>query len=54
MLALDALAGVAGSLSKTALAARLTEADRLTTALARAGETAGYQLDKLEDGAGTA
>jgi glycosidase len=58
MLTLDTLAAAADkSLAKTRLATRLTEADRLTAILARAGEACSYQLDKLEDaaaaGAGT-
>jgi hypothetical protein len=52
MLTLDTLAAAADkSLAKTRLTARLTEADRLTAVLARAGEECSYQLDKLEDAA---
>jgi hypothetical protein len=50
MLALDSLDAVSDpALPKAKLKARLTEAERLTAALAAAAETAGYQLDKLED-----
>jgi glycosidase len=51
--ALDALADPAAS-KPAALKARLAESDRLTAALARAGEACGYQLDKLEEAAATA
>ncbi len=52
MLALDALgAAEDGTLGAAGVAARLAEADRLTAILARAGETSGYQLNKLEDAA---
>jgi hypothetical protein len=55
MLALDTLQATAmKSLSKTEVTARVAEADRLTLALAQAGEASGYQLDKLESAAGTA
>jgi hypothetical protein len=54
MAALDALAAAAEpKLSKARLTARLAEGERLTAVLARAGETAKYQLDKLEDAAET-
>jgi hypothetical protein len=54
MAALDALAAAAEpKLSKARMTARLAEAERLTAVLARAGETAKYQLDKLEDAAET-
>jgi hypothetical protein len=55
MVALDALAVVAEP-GRTAaqIAARIAAAERLTAALARAGETAGYQLDKLEAAAAKA
>jgi len=49
MLALEALeAAATPRLAKARLAARVAEAERLTGALARAAEAAGYQLDKLE------
>ncbi len=49
MFALDALdAAATPKLTKARLGARLTKAERLTAALARAGETARYQVDKLE------
>ncbi len=52
MLALDSLAAVADkSLTPAKLAARLAEADRLTAVLAHAGESSGYQVDKLEPAA---
>ena len=52
MLALDALdAAATPKLSKMRLAARLSETERLTTALAQAAEAAEYQLDRLEDSA---
>lgn len=52
MLALDALGAIADRTRPHAeLAARLTEAGRLTRVLARAGEASKYQLDKLEDAA---
>jgi glycosidase len=55
MLALDALGAAEDrTLSAAEVAARLAEADRLTAVLARAGEAAGYQLDKLEDAAASA
>ena len=54
MLALDALAAEDRTLPAARAAAHLSAADRLTSILARAGEAAGYQLDKLEDGAGEA
>jgi hypothetical protein len=49
MLAFDALEALAGKTrSKARVTARVAEADRLTAALARAGEASGYQLGKLE------
>jgi len=54
MLALDALAAEDRTIPAARAAAHLSAADRLTSILARAGEAAGYQLDKLEDGAGEA
>jgi hypothetical protein len=49
MFALDALeAAATPKLTKARLGARLTKAERLTAVLARAGEAARYQLDKLE------
>jgi hypothetical protein len=49
MLALDALEALAGKTRSMAkVTARVVEADRLTAALARAGEASGYQLGKLE------
>ena len=52
MLALDALeAAATPKLPKTRLAARFAAAKHLTAVLARAAETAKYQLDKLEDAA---
>jgi glycosidase len=52
MLALDALeAAATPKLPKTRLAARFAAAKLLTAVLARAAETAKYQLDKLEDAA---
>jgi glycosidase len=55
MLALDSLEAVADTrLTAGALDARLAEADRLTAALARAGEASGYQVDKLETAAAQA
>ena len=49
MLALDSLAVVADtSLAPAERATRLAEADHLTAVLARAGESSGYQVDKLE------
>ena len=53
MAALDALDAVSDpTRPKAKLTARLIEAGRLTTALAKAAESSGYQLDKLEDAAG--
>ena len=53
MLALDSLAAVADAgLTPAERAGRLAEADRLTAVLARAGESSGYQVDKLETAAG--
>jgi glycosidase len=55
MLVLDALAALAGKTRSTAkVKARVAEADRLTAALARAGEASGYQLGKLEEAAAEA
>ena len=52
MFALDALQATATpGRSKTRLASRLAQAKRVTAVVARAGEVAGYQLDKLEDAA---
>jgi hypothetical protein len=52
MFALDALqAAATPGLSKTRLVARLAQSKRLTAVVARAGEVAEYQLDKLEDAA---
>jgi hypothetical protein len=55
MLVLDALGALAGKTRSTAkVKARVAEADRLTAALARAGEASGYQLGKLEEAAAEA
>ncbi|HJX67209.1 MAG TPA: alpha-amylase family glycosyl hydrolase [Candidatus Limnocylindrales bacterium] len=52
MFALDALqAAATPGLSKTRLATRLAQSKRLTSVVARAGEVAEYQLDRLEDAA---
>jgi glycosidase len=54
MLALDALDAVSDpARPKAKLTARLAAAERLTAALAKAADVAGYQLDKLEDAAGS-
>jgi len=54
MAALDALDAVSDQTRpKAKLTARLIEAGRLTTTLAKAAESSGYQLDRLEDAAGS-